>query len=189
MQGLHVRQILELMACDARDHRLAAITLKPTSTAIDHRPQGGLVHTSLPARDYPLHLQARLLDVRKSEDTIGVHAATKDGIAAIAVGVDALTQENRDMIADLALRHRIPTIYGSREYVDAGGLIAYGPSYPSLYRQAATYVDKILKGASPAELPIQQPTRFELLINLKIAKALALTVPQLLLAQADEVDE
>jgi putative tryptophan/tyrosine transport system substrate-binding protein len=93
------------------------------------------------------------------------------------------------MIADLALRHRILTIYGSREYVDAGGLIAYGPSHPSLYRQAATYVDKILKGASPAELPIQQPTRFELLINLKIAKALGLTVPQLLLAQADEVKE
>jgi len=105
------------------------------------------------------------------------------------VGVDALTQANRDMIADLALRHRIPTIYGSREYVDAGGLISYGPSYPSLYRQAATYVDKILKGASPAELPIQQPTRFELLINLKIAKALGVTVPQLLLAQADEVNE
>ena len=134
MQGLHVRQILALMACDAGDHRLAAITLKPTSTAIDHRPQGGLVHTSLPARDYPLHLQARLLDVRKSEDIPSAFdAATKDGVAAIAVGVDALTQENRDMIADLALRHCIPTIYGSREYVDAGGLIAYGPSYPSLY--------------------------------------------------------
>ena len=137
-----------------------------------------------------LHLQARLLDVRKSEDIASAFdAATKDGVAAIAVGVDALTQANRDIIADLALRHRIPTIYGSREYVDAGGLISYGPSYPSLYRQAATYVDKILKGASPAELPIQQPTRFELLINLKIAKALGLTVPQLLLAQADEVNE
>src|SRR5215469_8701682 len=106
-----------------------------------------------------LHLQARLLDVRKSEDIASAFdAATKDGVAAIAVGVDALTQANRDMIADLALRHRIPTIYGSREYVDAGGLISYGPSYPSLYRQAATYVDKILKGASPAELPIQQPS-------------------------------
>jgi putative ABC transport system substrate-binding protein len=137
-----------------------------------------------------LHLQARLLDVRNSEGIPSAFdAATKDGVAAIAVGVDALTQQNRDMIADLALRHRIPTIYGSREYVDAGGLIAYGPNYPSLYRQAATYVDKILKGASPAELPIQQPTTFELVINLKIAKALGLTVPQLLAAQADEVNE
>ena len=137
-----------------------------------------------------LHIQAHLLDIRKTEDlSPAFDAATTDGIAAIAVGVDALTQDKRDMIADLASRHRIPTIYGSREYVDAGGLIAYGPSYPGLYRQAATYVDKILKGASPAELPIQQPTKFELLINLETAKELGLTVPRLLRAQADEVNE
>jgi putative ABC transport system substrate-binding protein len=131
-----------------------------------------------------------LLDIRKTEDlSPAFDAATTDGIAAIAVGVDALTQDKRDIIADLASRHRIPTIYGSREYVDAGGLIAYGPSYPGLYRQAATYVDKILKGASPAELPIQQPTKFELIINLETAKALGLTVPRLLRAQAVEVNE
>ena len=137
-----------------------------------------------------LHLHARLLDVRKSEDIASAFdAATKDGVGAIAVGIDALTQENRGMIADLALRHRIPTIYGSREYVAAGGLIAYGPSYPSLYRQAATYVDKILKGAKPSELPIEQPTEFELIISLKTANALGLTVPPALLAQADDVIE
>jgi putative tryptophan/tyrosine transport system substrate-binding protein len=105
------------------------------------------------------------------------------------VGIDALTQENRTLIAKLAADHRLPAIYVSKEYVDAGGLIAYGPSYPDLYRRAAIYVDKILRGASPSDLPIEQPTKFELIINLKAAKALGLTIPPTLLAKADAVIE
>ena len=94
---------------------------------------------------------------------------------------------NRGQIASFAQRNRLPSIYAGKEYVDAGGLMSYGPSNPDQRRRAATYVDKILKGAKPADLPVEQPTKFELVINLKIAKALGLTMPQSLLRRADQV--
>ena len=103
--------------------------------------------------------------------------------------IDAITQANQQRIVDLAMKHRLPAIYSSREFVDAGGLMSYGVSYPDLYRRAATYVDKILKGTKPADLPVVQPTKFELVINLKPAKALGNEVPPTLLARADEVIE
>src|SRR5262245_14347227 len=95
----------------------------------------------------------------------------------------------RRQLAELAVRSRLPAIAGQHEYVDAGGLMSYGAEYSDLYRRAATYVDKILKGAKPAELPVEQPTKFELAINVKTAKSLGLTIPTSLLRRADQVIE
>ena len=102
---------------------------------------------------------------------------------------DALFNQQVRQIAELAAKNRLSSIAQIREYVDAGGLMSYGPSITDSYRRAATYVDKIFKGAKPGDLPVEQPTKFELLINRKTAKALGLTVPQSLLISADKVIE
>jgi putative ABC transport system substrate-binding protein len=134
-----------------------------------------------------LGAESQLLDVRKPEDIAPAFAAaTAQRAGALLTSVDALTQANQRTILELAAKHRLPAIYPTREFVENGGLMAYGVSFPDLYRRAATYIDKIFKGARPADLPIEQPTRFELVINLKAAKALGLTVPPTLLARADE---
>jgi putative ABC transport system substrate-binding protein len=106
---------------------------------------------------------------------------------AFLTTVEPFTEGHRQRIVDFAAQHRLPAIYEDREFVDAGGLMAYGPSLIANYRRAAAYVDKILKGAKPGELPVEQPTKFELVINLKTAKALGLTIPQSVLVRADEV--
>jgi putative tryptophan/tyrosine transport system substrate-binding protein len=135
-----------------------------------------------------LRVQLQLLDVRKPGDLgEAFDAAIKQRAGALVVGIDALTWANHRPIVDLAAKHRLPAIYAAREFVEAGGLIAYGVSYPHLYRRAASFVDKILKGAKPADLPVEQPTKFELVINLKTAKALGLTLQPSLLQRADEV--
>jgi len=100
---------------------------------------------------------------------------------------DPLTFFHRELIAEVAAKHRLPAMYSFREYVDAGGLMSYGTSFPDLFRRAATYVDKILKGAKPADLPVERPMKFELVINLKAAKQIGLTIPPNVLARADKV--
>ena len=135
-----------------------------------------------------LGIQAQLLDVRRPQDLGKAFAAAeKQRAEALIVGVGSITQGNLRTIADLAAKHRLPSIYGAREYVDFGGLSTYGASDPHMYRRAATFVDKIFKGAKPSDLPVEQPTTFELVINLKTAKALGLTIPPSLLGRADEV--
>jgi putative tryptophan/tyrosine transport system substrate-binding protein len=137
-----------------------------------------------------LGVQVELLDIRKTED-IGTafEVASRHSIDAIEVGIDALTQEHRKLIVEFAIQHRLPAIYASTEFVEAGGLIAYGPSYADLYRRAASYVDKIFKGENPGDLPIEQPTKFQLVINLRTANVLSLPVPTSLLVAADKVIE
>jgi putative ABC transport system substrate-binding protein len=108
-------------------------------------------------------------------------------VSALLVETDAMFFSQRARIVDLAAKHRLPAVYAEREFADAGGLMAYATNLRATFRRAATYVDKILKGAKPGDLPIEEPTRIELVINLNAAKALGLTIPQSLLLRADEV--
>jgi putative tryptophan/tyrosine transport system substrate-binding protein len=136
-----------------------------------------------------LGLQLRVVELRRAEELDTAFATmTREGVDALIVVPDrALMDGLRGRTVDLAATHRLPAMYDGREYVAAGGLMSYGPSLLDMFQRAATYVDRILKGAKPADLPVAQPTKFELVINLKTAKALALTVPPSLLFQANEV--
>jgi ABC-type uncharacterized transport system substrate-binding protein len=137
-----------------------------------------------------LGLTLQSVEVRRLDDfDPGFAAITLQRPGGLIVFADPLTYARRIEIAAIAARDRIPAIYGFREATDDGGLMSYGVNIPALYRRAAHYVDRILKGAKPAELPVEQPTKLELVINLKTAKALGLTIPPTLLARADEVIE
>ena len=126
-------------------------------------------------------------DASEIERAVTVFAYTSNG--GLIVTGSGLAQLHRDLIATLAARHKLPAVYFERSFVAAGGLISYGPDFIDQYRRAASYVDRILKGEKPADLPVQAPVKYELVINLKTAKALGLTVPQSVLARADEVIE
>ncbi len=135
-----------------------------------------------------LGLQAELLDVRSQDDlSRAFKLAVRQHVGALLIGADGLTQMHQQIILDLVARNRLPAAHASREFVEAGGLLAYGVSYPDLYFRFASFVDKIFKGAKPGDLPIEQPSKFELVVNLKTAKSLGLTIPQTILIRADEV--
>ena len=110
-------------------------------------------------------------------------------MGGVVVTAGGASQRNRDLIVKLAARHKLPAVYFERSFVAAGGLASYGPDFSDQYRRAASYVDRILRGEKPAEMPVQAPTKFGLTINLKAAKAIGLTVPATVLARADEVIE
>jgi putative tryptophan/tyrosine transport system substrate-binding protein len=137
-----------------------------------------------------LGVQLLTLEVRRSDDLDGAFRAALRGRAEalIALG-DSQLITNRARIVDFAAKSRLPAMYGTQDYMDAGGLMFYGPNVAEMFRRAATFVDKILKGAKPGDLPVEQPTKFELVINMKTAKALGLTIPQTLLLRADHVIE
>jgi len=128
-------------------------------------------------------------EIRRAEDITPAIEALKGRVDALYVQSDPLMNTNRVRISTLALAARLPTLSGIRDYVEAAGLMSYGPNYADLFRRAADYVDKILHGAKPADLPVEQPTKFDLVINLTTAKALGLTIPESFLVRADEVIE
>jgi putative tryptophan/tyrosine transport system substrate-binding protein len=137
-----------------------------------------------------LGIQLQSIEVRGPNDIdTDLPAAMQQPIGALITVEDPLTFSHRKRIADFAASNQLPTIHGLREYVEVGGLMSYGTNQADLFRRAAGYVEKVLKGAKPADLPVQQPTKFELVINLKTAKALGLDIPATVLARADEVIE
>jgi putative tryptophan/tyrosine transport system substrate-binding protein len=134
-----------------------------------------------------LGLEVIPIEVSQAGEIFSSIESIKDRVDALYVATDPLIFSNRIEINAMAQRQRTPTIYGSREYVDAGALMSYGPNWIDLFRHAAEQVDKILRGTKPADLPVQQPTKFDLVVNLRTAKALGLEIPPSLLARADEV--
>ena len=164
---------------------------KASRIAVLVNPTNEMHRVSLPqsvAAADALKVRLQILEARGPDDLErAFDAATRERAEAIHVYGDPLTFIHRARIAELAARSRLPALYLFRENVEAGGLMSYGPSQPDIFRRAAGYVDKILKGAKRADLPVEQPTKFELVINLKTAKALGLRIPQSVLIRADEV--
>jgi putative ABC transport system substrate-binding protein len=161
--------------------RLAAIFNMGNRSAV---PQWHVVEATARA----LGIEPQLLDVRRPEDLPRLfEAAAQQRAEALIVGLDGVTQGNLRLIAELAAKQHLPSMYAEKAYVKFGGLITYGASDYAMYHRAAAFVDKIFKGAKPADLPVEQPIKFELAINLKTAQALGLTIPPHILFQADEV--
>ncbi len=161
---------------------LVAVIWNPTNPAA----AGALEETEAAAPS--LGLRLRSVEVRGPGDLdAAFKAVTSARPSALITLADGMLFENRTRIVEFAAKSRLPAIFPERQFAEAGGLMTYGPSIASNFRRAATYVDKILKGAKPADLPVEQPTRFDLVVNLKTAKALGLTIPQSILVQATEV--
>jgi putative ABC transport system substrate-binding protein len=175
---------LELLKEVAPGVRRVAVLSNPDSPA---RP---LTIRNVKDAARSLGVQLQLLEARGPEEFDGAFAAmAKERVGALLVVQDPAFIPYRARLVDLAAKNRLPSIFTQREDAEAGGLMSYGPSLSDLYRRAGTYVDKILKGAKPGDLAVEQPTKFELIINLKTAKALSLTIPPSLLQRADQVIE
>ncbi len=153
----------------------------------DSGPDRDVTETRIAAQRLGLHVQR--VDVRLEDLARSFSDAKRERADAVDVLASAWFNAHRERIVELAAQSRLPAIYESRDYVDAGGLMSYGQNLAVLFRRAATYVDKILKGATPDDLPWEQPAQFELIINMKTAKALGLTIPQSVLQRADQVIE
>ncbi len=152
-------------------------------------PEAVLEVRDVQAISKTLGLEVATVEIRRAEDISPAFEALKGRADALYIITDALVSANRIRINTFALAARLPTMHGVREYVEAGGLMSYGANYSDLFRRAGDYVDKILRGAKPAEIPVEQPTRFDLVVNLITAEALGLTVPPSLLPRADKVIE
>ena len=177
-----VAKQLELLKEAVPETRRVAILSNPTNAY----HQLAIREVNVAARS--LGVQLQLLEARGPNEFDGAFAAmAKERVGALLVLSDAMLSSHRTRLADLTARSRLPAAYAVRESVEAGGLMSYGPSFLDFYRRSAAYVDKILKGAKPADLPVEQPTRFELVINLKTAKVLGITIPNAVLLRADEV--
>jgi ABC-type uncharacterized transport system substrate-binding protein len=178
--GKRVQMLKEILP---RATRLGVLVYAPN-------PWAALMMREVDVAARTLGMELQRLEVQRPADFEAVFgAATSGRAAALLVLEDPFLFQYRGTIVGLAAKRRLPAAYGLREFVDAGGLISLGANIGDLFRRAAVFVDKILKGAKPADLPVEQPTRFELVINLKAAKALGLTIPPAVLARADEVIE
>jgi putative ABC transport system substrate-binding protein len=136
-----------------------------------------------------LGIEVTRSEISRTDDIAAAFEALKGRVQAVYVPANRLANANRVRINELALAARLPTMFGFREYVESGGMLSYGPNTPELFRRAGDFVDKILRGAKPADMPVEQPTKFDLIINLKTAKALGIDIPPILLARANEVIE
>ncbi len=173
---------VELLKEVAVNTRRVAVFLNPKT------PCNGVEFKEMAAAVRSLGIQLKAIEVSGAKDfDQGFAAIVKERANAIATLPDPITNAEAKQIAEFAIKNRLPAIYHRMESVDAGGLMAYGPSYNDLFRRAAVYVDKILKGTNPGDLPVEQPVKFEFVINLKAAKQIGLTIPPNVLARADRV--
>jgi putative tryptophan/tyrosine transport system substrate-binding protein len=185
---------MTLLSTDLAGKRLQLVReILPRAKRIAVLALGGLsatplLHTALRDAGQPMHKELDTQRVTKPEELPGAFTEfQRAGAHALIVQVSPFTLDQRETIVEQAAQHHLPAMYDVRAFVDVGGLVAYGPDLATMYRRAASYVDRIFKGAKPGDLPIEQPTKFEFIINLKTAKALGLSIPQSLLLRADEV--
>ena len=175
---------LELLAETVRDPARVAVLLNPGN------PSNFVFLEETKAAARKLRIELQSFEVGNAEQVErAFETAVRSGVSALNVFDDPFIHSHRGRIIALAAEHRLPAMYGTREFADEGGLIAYGPHRPDLYRRSAIFVDKIIKGARPADLPVEQPTKFDLVVNLKTAKALGVDMPTSMLLRADEVIE
>ena len=180
--GMEIGKGLEIIKETLPNARRVAVLSNPAN------PGQPAAMKNLKAAARSLGVELRFLEAQGPDEFDGVFATmAKERVEALLVVTDSTFYIQRARLADLATKHRLPAVCGFRDYAEAGALMSYGPSVVAMYQRAALFVDRILKGAQPASLPVEQPTKFELVINLKAAKALGLAIPQSLLARADEV--